>query len=131
MSAPARTTQSPGTVEAAAAAVPPAEWLLLPDLALPRTRWALVDLTREEWRRTGAYLRGLLEREPLHSSPHWAGMRILLGTLAAELDAMVEIAGDDPAAALALWDRRGEGELARWRADAEALARHGVALHGG
>jgi hypothetical protein len=107
-----------------------AEWLVLPALAIPQTRWALTDLTVDEWRRIGAYLRGLLDREPVKTGAAWAGVRILLGTLAAELDGMVRVAGDDPAEAMALYDRSGERALADYRANAEALERRGVVLHG-
>ena len=41
-----------------------AEWLLLPAFAIPQTRWALTDVTVDEWRRIGAYLRACSRASP-------------------------------------------------------------------
>ena len=106
------------------------EWLLLPSLALPCTRWALTDLRPVEWREASSVIRGMLAREPLKSAPAWAGVRILLGTLAAELDEMTTIVGDEPAEAANLYDRSGERDLSAYRANVEALERHGILLRG-
>jgi hypothetical protein len=101
------------------------DWILLPDLAIPQTRWAMCDLKPGEWRFAAAYLRGLLEREPVKSSPHYAPVRMLLGTLAMELDVLTGIVGDEPAEAMRLYDRHDERVLSEFLDNAAARSANG------
>lgn len=56
--------------------------------------WALRDLAPREWEEIAAYLFALIAREPLKTSPAYAGHRILFGTLATELRSFAASAGE-------------------------------------
>jgi hypothetical protein len=55
--------------------------------------WALRDLAPREWEDIASYLFALVAREPLKSSPTYAGHRILFGYLANELRSFAASAG--------------------------------------
>lgn len=63
-------------------------------VSLALTTWAVRDLAPREWEDLAAYLLALTDREPVKSSPAYAGHRIVLGTMASELRSFAHSAGE-------------------------------------
>lgn len=53
---------------------------------LPVTRSLLVGMVPSSWIHVASFLRGLLERAPLRSSPGWEHERLVLGALVTDLE---------------------------------------------
>jgi len=53
---------------------------------LPVTRSLAVGMQPSSWIHVASFFRGLLEREPMRSSPGWEHERVVLGALATDLE---------------------------------------------